>query len=97
MATYLLKWSAKRYRWDDMQENTETVRTQGYCELSWSCGGTKRVAPGDRVFLIRLGEDPKGIVASGCVSHGPHEEPHWDIDKRKEGKRARFACDHRAA
>ena len=35
---------------------------------------------GDRVFLLRQGREPRGIVGSGRIpnSDGTCEEPHWD-------------------
>ena len=46
----------------------------------WSCGNTKSIEVGDRVFLMRLGyqEEIKGIVASGIVTISPFEAPHWN-------------------
>src|SRR5688572_2757066 len=37
----------------------------GKLEYNWSCGNRHHLPEGSRVFLIRLGDQPKGIVASG--------------------------------
>lgn len=33
----------------------------------WSCGNNKRIKAGDRLFLIRQGSEPRGMVASGSA------------------------------
>jgi 5-methylcytosine-specific restriction protein A len=43
----------------------------------WSCGTTKRIRCGDRVFLLRQGEEPRGLVASGWIAKAPFAAPHW--------------------
>ena len=57
----------------------------------WSCGNTKQIEKGDRVFLIRLGIEPKGIIGSGWVVKPPYFDQHWDSQKLAEGKK--FVCD----
>lgn len=56
----------------------------------WSCGNTKQIGKGDRVFLIRLGKEPKGIVGSGWVFKPPYFDTHWDIQKQAEGREGLF-------
>lgn len=58
-----------------------------YCK--WTCGTTKSILPGDRIFLIRLGKAPKGMVASGKAITGVFEGTHWDPEKAIAGKKAR--------
>jgi 5-methylcytosine-specific restriction protein A len=53
----------------------------------WSCGNTKQIEIDDRVFLIRLGVEPKGIVGSGWVTKPPYFDEHWDAQKRAERKK----------
>ncbi len=56
----------------------------------WSSGNTKRILPGDRLFLIRLGVEPKekGIMASGWATSAPKEGPHWDAERSARGDTA---------
>ena len=56
----------------------------------WSCGKSKRLQVGDRVFVIRLGEQPKGIFASGTVVRKPYEAEHWDEKKAAAGETCYF-------
>jgi len=79
-ATYLLTWNPNRWEWEDIQEHIQEIDEKGYCELDWSCGTTERIKPGDRLFLLRQGREPRGIFASGKAVSRPYEEEHWAED-----------------
>ena len=86
MKTYLLTWNPKRWHWKDLAETSaETLAGKGVF-ASWSCGNTKSIQPGDRIFLMRVDEGPKGIIASGWVTTAPHLRLHWDADKAAAGE-----------
>jgi 5-methylcytosine-specific restriction protein A len=90
MATYLLNWNPRRWDWFELEEEIFELRKKGWLEARWSCGVTKRILPGDRFFLIRLGMPPKGIMASGTIKSSPFVEPHWDDQLAERGKQALF-------
>jgi hypothetical protein len=75
-STFLLTWNpSKHFRWENLQTEIEEVESGFHQGTSWSCGVTRRVVEGDRVFLMRLGDEPRGIVASGRVEgHDLFEE-----------------------
>ena len=56
----------------------------------WSCGVTKSIRLGDYVYLMKLGTNPKGIVASGVVTREMYEAEHWDPAKAKAGIQGKF-------
>ena len=86
MKTYLLTWNPRRWRWDDLAETSaKTLAGKGVIG-SWSCGNTKSIASGDRIFLMRVSEEPKGIIGSGWVTTAPHLRLHWDTDKAAAGE-----------
>jgi 5-methylcytosine-specific restriction enzyme A len=90
MTTYLLTWNRDKWAWSDLQESINGLRRDGHRDERWSCGGTKKIGVGDRVFLIKLGQEPRGIVAAGYVTREPFEAEHWDKAKRDRGKRALY-------
>jgi 5-methylcytosine-specific restriction enzyme A len=97
MATYLLAWNPKKSSWDDLSEMTEKIRNGEQVIQRWSCGVTKRIAIGDRVFLNRLGVEPKGIISSGRVVKEPYYDLHWMPVKAERGEkvlRIRFDMDN---
>jgi len=71
MKTYLLTWNPARFHWETLAEDAETVRRCGHDDGNWTCARTKSIRPGDRVFLMRQGVEPRGIMASGCVLTPP--------------------------
>jgi 5-methylcytosine-specific restriction protein A len=91
MPTYLLTWNPKHWGWDDFDKEYIKTRERGFYDSRWSCGVTKRIKEGDRVFLLRQGREPKGILAAGHVTVGPFREAHFtDLGKTALYIRARF-------
>ena len=68
MTTYLLSWNPKVWEWENIQENIAKINQLGYSEMQWSTGVTKTIEDGDRVFVMKLGIEPRGIVASGWAT-----------------------------
>lgn len=90
MTTYLLTWNPAHWHWADLQECTEDVKKHGFHEDRWSCGSSKRIITGDRVFLLRQGQEPRGIVGSGWAITDVYEDEHWDQSKRARNQPARY-------
>lgn len=63
--TFLITWHPKRWRWTDLPRAIDDVATAGVAHDRWSVGNRTDLPQGSRVFLMRLGEPPKGIVGSG--------------------------------
>lgn len=88
MATYLFTWNPKRWEWVDIQDCIKQVEENGYFSDRWSSGVTKKIMPGDRAFLMKLGDNNRGIFASGWIKSKVFESKHWDNEKREKGKTA---------
>lgn len=78
MSTFLLTWNPNRWHWEDLAEVAEATADGEPFEMRWSCGNRKTVEEGDRVFLIRLGEEPRGIIGAGTATGPVVEDDHWD-------------------
>jgi len=90
MATYLFTWNPARWDWTYLQDSIAEVKENGYCSERWSCGVTKKIRTDDRAFLMKLGEEPRGIVASGWIASDIYEDKHWNQDKEAKGKTALY-------
>jgi 5-methylcytosine-specific restriction protein A len=90
MATYLLTWNPNSWNWGDLPDVLLAVRQGRAADRRWSCGNTKSVPLGARVFLLRQGVEPKGIIASGWVIEATFEGPHWNADRAASGDVANF-------
>lgn len=77
MSAFLLCWNPKYWDWPELRDVKLKVDDGAFVEQRWSCG-TKQVRAGDRLFLIRLGTAPKGIMASGRAISEPFPDEHWD-------------------
>lgn len=83
MNTYLFVWNPNRWTWDNLDNDIEQVNLNGRCSIRWSCGNTKSIKSGDRVFLIKIGTQPKGIIGAGFATTAPYSDKHF-LDKNKE-------------
>jgi 5-methylcytosine-specific restriction enzyme A len=90
MATFLFSWNPRKWKWKESELTKQVLKVErtGSAEDSWSCGNRKDLPVGSRFFLIRLGEEPKGIVGSGQTTSHPSLRPHWDDARRRRGKKA---------
>ncbi len=88
MITYLLAWNPRRAPWRERTTLLRCLESGQPAVTSWGML-SKSICPGDRVFLIRLGVSPRGIIASGSAVSGAYLTPHWDPEKRKQGKSSR--------
>lgn len=84
MNTFLLTWNKERWDWEDINTVSKITKDGKLYNGRWSCN-TKQIHTGDRVFLIKLGKNPRGIIASGYVTSELYESEHWDEEKRLKG------------
>ena len=84
MPTYLLNWNPNRaFTWPtNADDSSRTLRAE-IVNLRWSTGGTRRINPGDRIFLGKQGVEPKGVIASGIATSSVFEGPHWGDPTRQ--------------
>lgn len=86
--TYLLTWNPHNWPWDNLEAMARRSALGESVEDDWSCGNTKRIRPGDRLFLLRQGVEPRGIVAAGWATSATYGGPHWDRERRERGETA---------
>jgi 5-methylcytosine-specific restriction protein A len=90
MRTFLLTWNPKRWDWTYLDRSIREVTTHGYSDDQWSCGNRRDMDLDDRVLLVRLGKEPRGLVGIGWVRSVPDYGPHWDTDRAKKGDEALY-------
>jgi 5-methylcytosine-specific restriction protein A len=91
MPTYLLTWNPKESSIEDLKAVWRLQCKGKPAEsIDWSCGSTKSIPVGARVFLHRQREEPRGIVASGWVTRQTYQAPHWRTDRRRRGEKANY-------
>ncbi len=77
MRSFLLAWNPKKFHWADIEESAEQVANGTHKGGQWSCGVRKDLPIGSRIYLIRLGQAPRGIFAVGITNSEPEGAGHW--------------------
>lgn len=80
MTAYLLTWKPDEWEYKKLQECIDSF-TAGNAIQRWSCGTSKSISIGSRVFLMRQGNGG-GIFGSGKVVESPFEAAHYSDEKR---------------
>jgi hypothetical protein len=65
MSHYLFKWNPDSFPAEKFYEYFEAYERGEH--LRWGCGNTKKIQSGDRFFLIKNGNEGRGIVGSGSI------------------------------
>ena len=89
-ANFLLTWNPDSWPWDYIHDSISQIADEGFSDDHWSCGDRRDIDIGDRIFLIRLGVEPRGLVASGHVTSPVFKGPHWDETRAASGDTSRF-------
>src|SRR5262249_37088396 len=88
--TYLLTWNPNNWPWRDLEDQVGQTAGGRAVEDRWSCGNTKRIRKGDRLFLLRQGVEPRGIMGSGWAMSPPYRAPHYSQVKMNQGDMALY-------
>jgi 5-methylcytosine-specific restriction protein A len=86
LATYLFAWNPKLWDWPELPADIAKLARRGHLDTEWSSGRAKRLEPGSRAFMVKLGVAPKGIYGAGTVMTAPVERIHWREDKAALGR-----------
>lgn len=78
MNTFLFAWNPKKWAWENLEQDIDLLQQTGRVTEMWSMAGHKKVRPGDRAFLVKLGKKPTGIIGAGFVATEPFLAPHFN-------------------
>ncbi len=78
MPTFMLTWNPAQSLPRDLRETVAEIAAGELAKWEWSTGNRSNLPVNSRVFLVRQGVEPKGVVASGFCIEEPTEtdEPH---------------------
>ena len=88
-STWLLSWNPSKWTWDALGTDRATTIGGDKVDARWRCSSSMP-REGDRVFLIRTGSPPKGVVAAGKITRAPFEAEHWEQSRADAGETTRF-------
>lgn len=81
---WLLIWNPQNWNWDNYEECAKGTKNGNSYIENWTCI-SKQPQIGDQVFLMKLGAEPRGIVAHGVIEKPNYEAPHYDKNKAAIG------------
>lgn len=84
MSAWLVTWNPQLYPWPDFAQDLAELNQKGYVDFGWSCGKTRRIQAGERIWLLRLGPRPRGIFGQGTALTAPVEGPSWRDPNRTQ-------------
>jgi 5-methylcytosine-specific restriction enzyme B len=86
---WLLSWNPSKWNWETLAADRISTISGEKADHRWRCSSSKP-REGDRVFLIRIGSPPKGIVAVGKVRRAAYEAEHQEPARADAGEKTRF-------
>jgi hypothetical protein len=63
MTAFLLIWSPRKWPWPELPDVVKRVADGEAVTDVWGCGVARSIQPGDRVFLHRVAQEPRGVRA----------------------------------
>jgi 5-methylcytosine-specific restriction enzyme B len=88
-ASYLISWNPTRWDWQTFTEDRAATIEDRTVTHRWRTS-SKKPKVKDRVYLLRTGLEPRGIIARGKVVKPPYIDAHWDEAKAQSGKTTYF-------
>ncbi|MBR2553563.1 MAG: HNH endonuclease [Aeriscardovia sp.] len=87
--TYLITWNPNKWdRWPGGYTSIVNKVNSGECyTISWTFSNS-RVKPGDVCYLMRLGTEPRGIIAKGTIRSRIYKAPRLELDRAAKGETA---------
>lgn len=84
----LLTWNPESWPWADRDAEAVRVAAGESVALRWSIGNTRSIPVGTRAFILKQGDEPRGLVASGWTTREPFEDLHYDPPRAAVGETA---------
>ena len=81
---WLLIWNPQNWNWNNYEEWAKGTKNGNSYIENWTCI-SKQPQIGDQIFLMKLGAEPRGIIAHGVIEKPNYEAPHYDKNKAATG------------
>ena len=74
---WLLTWNPANWQWEEYEEWCTGTKEGKKYVIDWTCT-SKQPKIGDDVFLMKIGDQPRGIIAHGKIIKEPYKGLHYD-------------------
>jgi hypothetical protein len=87
--TYLLTWNPSKWNFEGGYFSfLQQVKNGKKPVIEWTVNSSS-IQKGDELYLMRLGEEPRGIIAKGVSLSEVHLALHYDPDRAKTGEKTK--------
>jgi hypothetical protein len=69
---YLFTWKNDHWPRENLLKFVNDFESKGMVEEDWTCAAFRQIQPGDRAYLLKQGERPRGIFGRGRVASEPY-------------------------
>jgi hypothetical protein len=83
-AAYLFTWNPRKSTFAKLDDHIAEIETQGFSVFPWGTGNRRNIKPDERVFLLRQGLEPRGLIGVGKVQGTVREVSPSDPGTREE-------------
>lgn len=87
--TWLMAWNPNNWPWKSYQDDRLKIASGENVTLPWRTASTQP-REGDTFYMVRVGQDPRGLIARGNIASAPYDDAHYDPDRSASGDTARF-------
>ena len=84
---FLITHNFKHWTWPNFEDIKKRVQNGQLAIEQWSFSN-KSSKVGDRVFLMKVGDEPRGIYAAGHVVSEQFDAPHYNQERAAKGETA---------
>ena len=85
-SAWLLSWNPQKWNWQNYDNLCARTKDGQTVIEPWTCHSKKPLI-GDEVFLIKIGEKPRGIIAHGYICRESYSERHYDFERAAKGEK----------
>jgi len=87
--TWLMAWNPSNWTWDSFQNDRLRIARGEIVTLQWRTASTQP-KEGDSFFLVRCGQEPRGLIGRGNVVSEPYEDEHYKSEQAAQGEKVRY-------
>ena len=84
--TYLLTWNPSKWDFEGGYRTfLQSVKNGDNPIIEWRAANSS-IVKGDILYLMRLGEEPRGIILKGIAMGSGHPSKHYEVDRAAAGE-----------
>nr|WP_298522430.1 AAA family ATPase [uncultured Halomonas sp.] len=82
--SWLMAWNPNRWPWKSYQDDRLKIASGENVTLPWRAASIQP-REGDTFYLVRVEQEPRGLIARGNIASAPYEDGHYDPKRAANG------------